>query len=93
MASVRSLSFIFVMPFVLVSASLDRIHASGAELSQASEPITVQVNYDVPTFGKIAESNMLRQAAAMEANMAQSHSALARLLKRGGLRGKMQHEA
>ena len=42
----RSLSFIFVMPFVLVSASLDRIHASGAELSQASEPITVQVNYD-----------------------------------------------
>merc|ERR1711957_890087 len=93
MAPVRFLSFLFVMPFVLVSASLDRIHASGAELSQASEPITVQVNYDVPTFGKIAESNMLRQAAAMEANMAQSHSALARLLKRGGLRGKMQHEA
>jgi len=93
MASVRFLSFLFVMPFVLVDASSDRLHASGAELSQASEPITVQVNYDVPTFGAIAESNMLRQAAAMEAKTAESDGALSRLLKRGGLRGKMQHEA
>ena len=51
MASVRFLSFLFVMPFVLVDASSDRLHASGAELSQASEPITVQVNYD----GRVAK--------------------------------------
>ena len=49
-ASMRFLSSLFVLPVVLVDASLDRLHTSGAELSQASEPITVQVNYD----GKVA---------------------------------------
>lgn len=53
MASVRSLSSLIVLPFLLADASLGRLHTSGAELAQASEPIAIQVNYD-GKVGKLA---------------------------------------
>lgn len=74
-----------ILRFLCLSA-IARL-GTAAPVSQAGEPITVHVNFDVPTYGAASAEALLRSAAAKETKLAQSRDVLERLLKQGALRG------